>query len=125
MLADIGGIGLLARVEISARQERFHIVAIGILPKHGLDLGDGLRIQLALHVHVRKRAARHADLGRLHAIAPAEQAAQFTLNGRIRGLALEGALHVPDGIIEFPLIVTDDAHAHVGHEIIGDRHQGA
>jgi hypothetical protein len=81
-------------------------------------LGDRLRVQLAAHIHVRQRAARHADARGLDAFTATVQALQFSLDGGVGRLDLEGALHVPDGIVDLVLLITDDAHAHVGDKVV-------
>ncbi len=125
MGADVAGVGALTALEIGIREEQLHIHALGVGGKHGADLGDGLRVQLAARIDAGERAARHAHFGRLHAVAPAVQPLQFSLNRGVGGLHFEGALHVPDGVVEFVFLVADDAQADVRHEVVGDSHEQA
>ncbi len=113
----------MSAVEICTSQQHLHIGTVWLLCQNSTNLGNGLRIQLALHIHVSKRTACHADLGRLHAITSAIESLQFTLNGRIGRLCFEGTLHMPDGIVQFVLFITDDAHPHMRNKVIGHRHQ--
>jgi len=48
---------------------------------------------------------------------------KLALDGGVRGLNLEGALHVPDGLIQFALVVGNNAQADIGYEIIRHAHQ--
>ncbi len=70
-----------------------------------------------------ERAARQPYLWRLDAVPPSEQALQLALDGGIGGLHLEGALHVPDGIVELALVVCDNAHPDMRDKIIRRDHQ--
>ena len=98
----------MSAFEVGICKQNLHVCALRVLRQHSADLCNGLRIQLALHIHVRERAARHADLGRFHAIAPAKQSLQFALNGGIGRLRFECAFHVPDGIIQFIFFIVDN-----------------
>ncbi len=100
------------------RKQSLHVTAARVLLQNAFDLGDRLRIQLALHIHVRQRAARHANTRGLDAVPAPIQPLQFGLYGGIGRLILEGAFHVPDRIVQFTLLVADDAHAHVRDEIV-------
>ncbi len=113
----------MSAFEIGISEQYLHIGTLRILRKNSADLGDGLRVQLALHVHVSKRAARHADLGRFHAIASAVQSLQFALNGGIGRLRFKSALHMPDGIIHFVLFIVDDAQTDMGYKIARCGHE--
>src|ERR1700690_1225944 len=74
---------------------------------------------------MRQRAARETNLGRFDAIAAAEQPLELALNGGSGRLSLKCAFHVPNGFIQFALIVGNDAQANVGYEVIRDGRQYA
>ncbi len=118
----IGGVRFLSAFEISARKQDLHIHPLRIFGKHGADFGDGLRIQLALHIHLSERAASHANFRRLHSITATIESLQFALNGGVSRLRFKSAFHVPDRVVQFVFFVADNAHADVRDEIIGRRH---
>ncbi len=120
---DFRRLYLVPGTQVSACQHHLQIGAVGVIRQNSADLRNRLIEEFPLSVHIRQRLPAQADLGRLYAVPPAVEAAQFGLDGRVGRLHLEGALHVPDGVIEFTFIVLDDAHPHMGYKIIRSRIQ--
>ena len=119
------GVGLLPAFVMGFCQQGAHITAPGIFGKHALDFRDRLRVQLPFHIHLGKRAARHANARRRRIASSHIQSLQFALHGGVRGLGFKSALHVPDGIIEFILLIADDAHAHMRDKVARRAHEDA
>ncbi len=109
----------LAGFEVHTRQQNLQVCAVRVFGKHRANFCDGLGVLVAPGVHLGKRAARQADLERFHTIAASIQPFEFSLQGRIGGLLLVGALHVPDSSIQVIFLVADEAHGQVRDEIIG------
>jgi hypothetical protein len=84
------------------------------------DLRHRLGVKATLDVHARQRRSRQAQARRLYAIAPPAQPAYLLLDGRIGGVDLVRALHVPNGTIKVAQVLAHDGHSHIRKEIIRD-----
>ena len=114
-----GGFGAHPGFGVDLCQEHAQVKAALVFGQGGAHFGNGLLVKIAFGIHARQGAARGANFGRLHTIPASIQTAQFVLDRAVAWLGLKGAFHMPDGFIQVALVLADDAHAHMGDEIVG------
>jgi hypothetical protein len=123
--AHLGCLGPLFGPPVHLREQGLKVGPVGVFLKGRTQLGDCLRVEFAVGVHAGQRPACEADLVGLQTVATTDQAAKFLLDGWVGWIGLESAFHVPDRCIEVALILSDDGHADVSDEVVGDRGENA
>jgi len=125
LLGDLSGLLLLISAPIEVGQQDLQVGPVRVLLECRAQLSDCLGVEFPVSVHASERAARESHLVRLEPIALPDEASKLLLNGGVGRIGFEGPFHVPDAGIQVAFVLSDNRHADMGNEVVGDRREHA